>query len=476
MSGTQLPALSKEQRAWANAFLQLLGGTKMTQEPPKNRSRGKQPTPQTSELQGGLTNLETQVSGQFEQARRELSGEGENTRRKTTFGQSTDKGYREKVVDEVDRFIEEVDELIAQGEGGNLQSKAVYLRAQLNRQLTHYEEAKKKKSSKEKTRQRDQKIEAIQKRLDALDKFVTEGESVAQERLTQLYLLEPEARAKLLKENPDIRKAVVSGKPHADELALMLNQTSGDGQDAFVKDIIEIHSDDPDYLRQVCNQVLQLDTSNQQQNAFLRGNSGVTKLMTAFCKSQPDTQNLLSGIEEKARTWGRSAGRIEADDYKFREGENRDTIKNQSVEKIRAFLSSLLQDLKATPIPPEIKATSKMIAGEYKAKFPNASDDDVAKIIGGHIFLRVVSPKFAEIAGKMGTELVALEKKRKKNSPEYQQLEDTQRAILLAAKVLQSSSNNTPPDTKEPFMRIFTQVVNGLFASAKDYCLSTLEE
>lgn len=66
--------------------------------------------------------------------------------------------------------------------------------------------------------------------------------------------------------------------------------------------------------------------------------------------------------------------------------------------------------------------------------------------------------------------------KPEKNSPEYRQSEDTQRAILLAAKVLKSSSNNAPPDSKEPFMSIFTQMANGLFASAKGYCLSALEE
>ena len=473
MSGSKLktPALTDQQRAWANAFLELMGGQTQQRGP---APKGRQPRPQLDQLQGSLGRLEGQVTQREQEARRQLSGEGEQISRGKLIGSSKDKGFQQNVAEEVDRFIAEVDRLVGDGASFVMLPQATTLRAQLSRQLTHYQKAGTKKDSREKTEQRARKVQAIQNRLDALDKFVTESSALGQERMAKVVMMMPEEQAQALTENPDVRRGVIAGKPDPAQFAELLDKlpNNDNSRDAFVDDIVALAGDDPEYIDALSKALAKREGNVQQRQAFFRGGEMTVKLMKKFCMTSEPVQELTGSVDKQGRKWVQSVGRVEFDENFLRDKEkgDRDGIIARSVEKVGAFISSLLEDVYSREVAPELKSTSKVVAQEFRDRFPDAQPNEIAIKVAGYVVLRIVAPTLGEIVTELSNEMGKLEKKGKQKSKDYAKLEDQKRAMTFAAKVLQNIAKGILPSTKEHFMAPLDGFIQDSIARMQQYC------
>jgi GTPase-activator protein for Ras-like GTPase len=469
MSGTTQVDLSTEQRAWANAFIRLMGGT--TFGKPGNKRSRRTGGPLQGRLQTERQRINAPTLG-----RDELSGKDEDVTRKTTFGRSTDKGFRTKVMDVVDQFLQEVDDLIAGGPGPEINQHVEDLRLKLQQQRASYNEALKKKDTPKKTDQRGRKVQAIDDRLKALDRFEIDLLISAQERQIILSNLNDRERAQALLDNPEIRRKVIESRPQPNELAKLFTSTTSNKQDELLKDILDIHGKDQGYLMEVAREATVIVTANEDRNAYMRGNSAGSKLLRDICLSCESTQELTQMVGTDATDWAKSVGLIEVESDKMdgMEPRARQDAIEVSAQAIRDLVTGTLNKIYQMEVAPEIKATAKIAADQFIRKFPDATQKELSAIISGHVFLRIVSPAIINAAGALAPRINELAKKKKEKTSEYKLLIQQQRALTLAAKVMQNIGNGTKPGDKEPAMRVFDDLIDQVLGDMQNYCLSII--
>lgn len=448
MSHTNLapPILTDKQRAWANAFLRAMGGqgtvtsTAPVESPRRGRDRN-QPPP-TPELRGDLGTLDTntdQGTGRLQEQRDRLGGQDEDIRRKKLIGKSTDKGYTKRVSDPVDRVLGIVDGLIARG--GTIDETTLPeltdLREQLVDSRTHYRDEIEGEKSKSKREQRQKKVDAINDRLDALDTLIAEGLRAQRLREAAVAQLSPTERAKMLADNPEMRKAVVAAKPDPNELADLLSATPSNDMDDLVREIVAAHGSDATYMERLCERVVGNDKETEQkggQKTFMRGNSAATKLTKAYAMTG-GTEAYLGELRTSTGVWlnGVNEGQpLEIDQDKTQDQGTIDRSQDALIQYVRALLGSII----GGPVPSPVATTAGIIASA--ARKSGMDERDVAIMVGGHIFLRVIIPALVTMPG-LSTE--------------------QRRAMVLATKLLQNISNGVANGSKESFMEAFASAV-----------------
>jgi hypothetical protein len=440
------PVLTDKQRAWANAFLRAMGGrgtVTATDAPPPPRGRSRNAPPPPPELRGELGTLDGTTDQGTDRLRRQrdlLGGEGEDIRRKKLIGKSTDKGYSRRVSDPVDRVLALVDDMIARG--GAIDERTLPqltdLRDQLRTSRTHYSDGLEGEKDRKKREQRQKKIDAITTRLGALDTLIAEGERAQNLREVAVVQLKPAERAKMLAANPEMRKAVVAGKPAPDELADLLTATAANDMDALVKEIVDAHGSDAAYMEQLCERVVALDLGGDRetggQTTFMRGNSAATKITKAYAMTG-ETGEYLGEMQTNTKVWLGSVGTgqpIEIDPVRT---DSEETIR-QSQARLAHYVRALLNSIVGKPVPRAIATTAGMIAAG--ARKTGMNKDQIAVMVGGHVFLRVVIPALVTMPG-----LTA----------------EQQRAMVLATKLLQNVSNGITDGGKEGFMADFADII-----------------
>ena len=436
-TNTQLPVLTDKQRAWANAFLRVLGGqgeVKATAPTPQSpRSRGVTPPP---ELKDGLDTLDREVNQPLREQRDKLAGVGEDIRRKKLVGYSADKGYKKDVSGEVDKILIAVDTALARG--GAVNDTTVPLLAGLREKLAQaqkdYTEGMVGERDVKKRDQRGVKADAIAKRLDALDKLITASNLAQTERMNKIAELEPDEQAQMLAANPELMRAIVAAKPAPDKIADILSAMK-DG-DALVEQLVAAHGGDAAYMDALCERVLGNELpkkATKDGNTFMRGNTAASKLTKAYAMSG-ETQGFMGELAENSQVWLKPSRKIEIDPNKEPSKGKRDTAVGELIGYVRALLNAVV----GKEVPRPIATTASMIAAG--ARKTGMGDGDVAIMVGGHVFLRLINPMLVSMPG----------------------LDSNQRrSMILATKVLQNASNGVTTSVKEPFMDAFADYIDG---------------
>lgn len=435
-----LPVLTDKQRAWANAFLRVLGGQGEVRAtaptPPSPRSRGVTPPP---ELKDGLDTLDREVNQPLREQRDKLAGVGEDIRRKKLVGYSADKGYKKDVSGEVDKILGAVDTALARG--GAVNDTTVPLLAGLREKLAQaqkdYTEGMVGEKDVKKREQRGVKADAIAKRLDALDNLITASNQAQTERMRKVAELEPGEQAQMLAAHPELMRAVVAAKPAPDKIADILSAMgTSDGADKLVEQLVAAHSGDAAYMEALCERVLGNELTQKKTkdgNTFMRGNTAASKLTKAYAMAG-ETQGLMGELAEGAQVWLTPSRKIEIDPNKEPDKGKRDTAAGQLIGYVKALLNAVV----GKEVPRPIATTASMIAAG--ARKTGMGDEDVAIMVGGHVFLRLINPMLVSMPGLDANQ---------------------RRSMILATKVLQNASNGVTTSVKEPFMDAFADYIDG---------------
>ncbi|MDE2581937.1 MAG: hypothetical protein KGL52_09905 [Rhodospirillales bacterium] len=453
MSETKTPVLTDKQRAWANAFLRVLGGTgEVTAKTAPQLKKGKTKTPPKPELGGKLGEKEQAVGEGVRQAREKLVGKGEDVSRKTTFGRSGDKGFKTGVVAEVDKLMEAVDRQLERG--GQVNEDSVpglrELRNKLVGEQTRYREGIKGEKDEAKRAQRQKKVEAIQSRLDGLDNLIQASGKQVSEREQAVKDMTLEERAKALETNPEMMQAIVQAKPppHAIADILLAMSVTGSAIDRMIKTLVDTHGGDAAYIETICERVVgDVVAKTSQVSTFLRTNSAATKLTKVYAETGGGKE-LLDDLEKDAKIWLTPSRKIEIDPTKEKDPEAR----KESLTSLANYLRALFRKLIGSTVAREIAITASMIAAGARKV-----GADPAVMVGGHVFLRVITPKLATLDG--------LDTNQK-------------RAMVLATKALQNASNGVAvaKDSKEPFMRDFAEVIEEHLGDLQAWFLDIAEQ
>src|SRR5487761_2340832 len=254
MSTTTTPVLTDKQRAWANAFLRAMGGSgsveaksappPQTTPPVKGTGKTTTTTAPKSELGTKLDALDQEVGKELRAGRDQLAGKGEiDISRKKLIGRSLDKGFKTGVVSEVDQLLEAVDRQLASG--GRVDERALgQLRAKLVTEQKDYRDGIQGEKNRAKREQRQKKVDAIQTRIDGLDKLVSASGRQDKAREDAVTQMSVEDRAKMLGANPEMLNAVIAAKPAPKELAEVLALLDSATQDKAVKALMDAHGGD----------------------------------------------------------------------------------------------------------------------------------------------------------------------------------------------------------------------------------------
>lgn len=319
MSETKTPVLTDKQRAWANAFLRAMGGSGSVDAksaPPPRKVTGKTTTPPQSELGKKLEEVDQQVSQEVRSGRDQLAGKGEiDISRKKLIGRSGDKGFKTGVVGEVDKLMEEVDRALSSG--GRVDERALgQLRAKLVTEQKDYRDGIEGEKNRAKREQRQKKVDAIQTRIDGLDKLVSASGRQDKAREDAVTEMSVEDRAKMLGANPEMLNAVIAAKPAAKELGEMLALLDATLQDKAVKALMDAHGGDTGYMELICETVVGGELAKaKDQGTFLRSNSMATKIMTAYSKG-PESKTFIKGVADNTMVWLKPSRPIEIDPEK----------------------------------------------------------------------------------------------------------------------------------------------------------------
>ena len=432
MSETKTPVLTDKQRAWANAFLRAMGGSGSVDAksaPPPRKVIGKTTTPPQSELGKKLEEVDQQVSQEVRSGRDQLAGKGEiDISRKKLIGRSGDKGFKTGVVGEVDKLMEEVDRALSSG--GRVDERALgQLRAKLVTEQKDYRDGIVGEKNRAKREQRQKKVDAIQTRIDGLDKLVSASGRQDKAREDAVTQMSAEDRAKMLGANPEMLNAVIAAKPAAKELGEMLALLDATLQDKAVKALMEAHGGDAGYMELICETVVGGELANaKDQGTFLRGNSMATKIMTAYSKG-PESKTFLKDVTDNTMVWLKPSRPVEIDPVLEADEEKR----NLSLASLIQYMKALLNSLIGTEVPRPLAVTSSMIAEGARK-----NGADPAIMVGGHVFLRIINPMLVAMPG--------LDSNQK-------------RSMVLATKALQNASNGVLRNVKEPFMAGFADAI-----------------
>ena len=438
------PVLTEKQIAWANAFLRAMGGkgnVQATIAPKPVVTKGSK-TPPPEDLKGDLGTLETTAKQGLQEARDQLVGKDEDVSRKKFIGKSIDKGYTDRVTTEVNKIIDAVDKLISSGKemDDNIRETLLTLHDKLGEGQAHYRDAiTGDKKDVKLDKQRQDKVDAIGERMEAITRLMSESTRTQFRREDEVTKLNPKERAKMLKANPEMLKAVISAKPAPAELADVLSEM-GDSADGMIKQIIAAHGTDTAYMELLCDKTVGNDLKGASaggnlEGTFFRGNSTATKLTKAYAMTG-ETPAFLKGIDTDAKEWLGDVSPetpIEIDPDK---NDNQEVI-DKSVLALVAFCEKTLHTLESKPAPSEIATTASMIAAA--AGKAGMDGKKVAIMVGGHVFLRVIVPA-----------LVAMPSI---SAPQ-------RRAMTLATKILQNISNGMRDGSKEAYMAPFAQMVD----------------
>ena len=305
------PVLTEKQIAWANAFLRAMGGkgnVEATIAPKPVVTKGSK-TPPPEDLKGDLGTLETTAKQGLQEARDQLVGKDEDVSRKKFIGKSIDKGYTDRVTTEVNKIIDAVDKLISSGKemDDNIRETLLTLHSKLEEGQAHYRDAiTGNKKDVKLDKQRQDKVDAIGERMEAITRLMSESTRTQFKREDEVTKLNPKERAKMLKANPEMLKAVISAKPAPAELADVLSEM-GDSADGMIKQIIAAHGTDTAYMELLCDKTVGNDLKGASaggniEGTFFRGNSTATKLTKAYAMTG-ETPAFLKGIDTDAKEW-----------------------------------------------------------------------------------------------------------------------------------------------------------------------------
>jgi len=252
--------------------------------------------------------------------------------------------------------------------------------------------------------------------------------------MNKIAELEPDEQAQMLAANPELMRAVVAAKPAPDKIADILSVTK-DG-DALVEQLMAAHSGDAAYMEALCERVLGNELAQKKTkdgNTFMRGNTAASKLTKAYAMAG-ETQGLMGELAEDAKVWLKPSRKIEIDPNKEPDKGKRDT----AVEQLIGYVKALLNAVVGKEVPRPIATTASMIASG--ARKTGMGDEDVAIMIGGHVFLRLINPMLVSMPGLDANQ---------------------RRSMILATKVLQNASNGVTTSVKEPFMDAFADYIDG---------------
>ncbi len=438
MSTTTTPVLTDKQRAWANAFLRAMGGSGSVEAksaptpqktPPKVTGKTTTTTAPKSELGTKLDALDQEVGKELRAGRDQLAGKGEiDISRKKLIGRSSDKGFKTGVVSEVDKLMAAVDRQLASG--GRVDERALgELRAKLVTEQTNYRNGIQGEKDRAKREQRQKKVDAIQTRIDGLDKLVSASGKQDKAREDAVTQMSAEDRAKMLGANPEMLNAVIAAKPAPKELAEVLARLDSSLQDKAVKALMDAHGGDTGYMELMCEAVVGGELAKVvSTGTFLRGNTMASKVMTAYAKG-PESQGFLKDVADNTMVWLKPSRPIEIDPDKEKDKGKRE----RSLASLIQYMNALLNSLIGTEVPRPVAVTSSMIAEGARK-----NGADPAIMVGGHVFLRVINPM-----------LVAM--------PDLDA--NQRRSMILATKALQNASNGVLQNVKEPFMAGFADAI-----------------
>ena len=432
MSETTTPVLTDKQRAWANAFLRAMGGSGSVEgkrAPTPQQVMGKTTTAPKSELGAKLEKLDESVSEELRAGRDQLAGKGEiDISRKKLIGRSSDKGFKTGVVSEVDKLMAEVDRALSSG--GRVDERALgQLRAKLVTEQKDYRDGIGGEKNRAKREQRQKKVDAIQTRIDGLDKLVSASGRQDKAREDAVTQMSAEDRAKMLGANPEMLTAVIAAKPAAKELAEVLALLDATLQDKAVKALMDAHGGDAGYMELLCETVVGGELAKATSpGTFLRSNTMASKLMGAYAKG-PESQTFMKGVADNAMVWLKPSRPIEIDPQKEKNKGKRESSLASLIQYMKALLNSLI----GTEVPRPVAVTSSMIAEGARK-----NGVDPAIMVGGHVFLRIINPMLVAMPG-LDT--------------------DQRRSMILATKALQNASNGVLRNVKEAFMVGFADAI-----------------
>ena len=197
---------------------------------------------------------------------------------------------------------------------------------------------------------------------------------------------------------------------------------------------------------------------DNEKGSFLRANTATTKMLTSYGKRRAGASYLGSALRPPL---------LKLIDAAVADGQNcteinpakiKDEIRAQSVEdpavqalleKRLNFLIELVEGLVASlietssTVPYGIRFICRSILRHSVKRFPDASDEERATLVGGFIYLRLMNPCVVDphVAGLLTDPVPA----------------NARRSLVMVAKIMQNLSNHVEFGEKEPWMAPLNQ-------------------
>lgn len=417
MSGTKLALrLSEKQRAWANAFLDAMGEDSLIGQDDLAKPSMFKKGPVEAPLGGVLGELDTPIderlSQVIESSSDEIGGVGEDISR---VGGSKDRGYRKEIAEPVDAMLEQADVLIKQNKlGSEVDKLVVALREQSRRYFANLKGEK----DPAKIDQRNRKIDAIDKRISALERLQNEVSGAQTERSFQAQLMDEKDRGKALKENPEIFNAIVAKKPDPENLAGLLTSTDfGNDKEMlpFIEKVIAEHGKDPAYMAKLCGKALRMQGLKEGDSTFFRGTSVANVLANRAVMADPESRESVDGpLRERDKLLSVTTGDAAKDD-----------------KRLAAYVTQTVTKITTTALPDTLLAVLMSFAAAGQGR---VGVDSVGQI-RSQLLLKFICPVLIQAPKKVGKSVVPTSTTEKK-------------AITLVSKALMSIGNGAAP--KDP--------------------------
>ena len=460
MSDTKI-ALTDKQRQWATAFLQAMGGKGTVDNVTTRRESGtgKTAKPELSE------SLRDHVD--IAKVRDNLAGKDEVIERRSW--KDRDRKYKQNVVKRVDDLLSAVDKLLKKSapitpemvpslkgvknqlilEDLNYDGKIDLLGEEPDTEPAKQQFLDKKKHLVSKR-------DAVRDRASALTRLIELSQanlSSGDGRKGEIAKLDPATQAQMLVDNPEMFNAILAAKPPAAGLAKILSALPAKQADPFIKQLIESHADDQQYMEALCEGVLgvELEKSGIDGNTFMRSNSVGSKLTGAYSKTGAGAE-LVSDCIENTKTWAdrfKNGQTGELNPAREKNAEKR----SQAIDDYTQLVQRMLYSVMHKDVPREVATIASMLAAGARKK--GKTERDVAILVGGHVFLRVISPSLIAIPNMS---------------------EEQQKAAVFASRLLQCASNDMTSSLKEPYMADLVEMVEAEIPALQQWFLEVAEE
>ena len=422
MSGSKTALkLTEKQRLWANAFLAYMGETSEIKKEELAKPGRFSKAPVHEKFEGGLETLDTTIDSQaqsfLERERSGISGTGEDISR---GGSSKDRGYRSNVSEPVDDMLQSADRLIKEGKFG---SEVDELIESLREEYKHYHGNLKGEKDQAKIEQRQRKMDAIQKRIQALKNLQVNLSGLQDEREIAIGLMESDKeRAAAVVKNPELLKGIIAKKPSAKNLAELLAASSLVADDANqIADLIfQAVGKDSKFLNDFAAEMIKAGGKDEKLTTFFREHSLVVAVATRAVAGDKDGAAFLGSVDEKRDTMLSNLATPKNDDDKAAYAKN---------DKLfQGFVISLLNDSCTDDLPAVLKTVLLQFADAAR----QIGHDDPASQVRVQLFLRVINPALIRKVKTVGKKQVQITRQESD-------------ANILVSKTIQNIANESMP-------------------------------